>query len=639
MTSVASSFFLPLAAAPGTTPAAMPVVGAPVAGFDLALASALPVVAPMPVARSAPVSVPVATTLPLSTVMVMPVAVAEPAVQPLPVRAPIAPAPTSAVSLPIATGVPAPAIAAEPVAIASVPAPRAPAIAAREPAASTMRRVTPAPSQPEPLLEQAAAEPIAVPAPIRARGEAKSLPAIFVVAPLRGDAYVPDVARAAVPVKPAEAAIEPVSVLPDDAAAAVPLAPRTTVPNAAAVRPDLPVRSAPLACAPLQAAAALSNEVVASDAPVAEPAQAAALPVAIDAEPSRPVEARTVDLPITPTDRPQPAPVMGAVPIVAAAPPDLAAAPVMKTSAMRGVVGDEAAPVVAPVALARLDPPAAVVNHPAETVSAPAVKPVRRDPSDRPDPEPAIVAADPAPVPVLALPVPLVVEPSPQRVASLTPPAPTPTSTPTPTDRPRLEASSPPDKATVVVDAMPAAAEPRATTDAAAPLPTFHPANRDTPLAPAPRAPVEAGAVAAQPGRIGHEMGVVIARHAAAGGGEAITVRLDPAEMGRVEVTLSFDDGGRLRAVVAADNPAALDLLRRDSADLNRALADAGVRHDQQSLRFDTRSSGGDQPGGHAWQRRHDQHAPRGDPADATATPDTDPTRPRAIDGRIDMMA
>jgi hypothetical protein len=199
---------------------------------------------------------------------------------------------------------------------------------------------------------------------------------------------------------------------------------------------------------------------------------------------------------------------------------------------------------------------------------------------------------------------------------------------------------------------VPAPAEPRNVaaevvpapapgTPAAPPVPgpaLLTPAPQITAAPPLP-ASREAGTVAAEPGRIGREMGVIIARHAATGGGETITVRLDPQDMGRIDVTLSFDDGGRLRAVVAADNPAALDLLRRDSADLNRALVDAGVRADQQSLRFDTRSGGGEQAAsGQSGQRREQVRTSFTD-AGPAELPDEPDHRPRAASGRIDMMA
>jgi len=146
--------------------------------------------------------------------------------------------------------------------------------------------------------------------------------------------------------------------------------------------------------------------------------------------------------------------------------------------------------------------------------------------------------------------------------------------------------------------------------------------------------------VAALPGRIGHETGVAIARHVAAGGGETIAIRLDPAEMGRVEVRLSFDDRGTLQAVVAADNPASLDLLRRESPELVRALAEAGVSADGGSFRFDARSGSGG--GGPAWQRPTPS-MPRGDTRDsglfAEPLATTAAYRPIRTRGRVDLMA
>lgn len=130
-------------------------------------------------------------------------------------------------------------------------------------------------------------------------------------------------------------------------------------------------------------------------------------------------------------------------------------------------------------------------------------------------------------------------------------------------------------------------------------------------------------------------MGVEIARHLSAGGTE-LTVRLNPAEMGRIEVRLSFDDGGTLRAVVAAESAAALDMLRRDSADLGRALTDAGVRADAASFRFDSRSGGGE--GGQFWQRQQ-QGRQRGRSA-TEESPASEPVHHNVRpSGRIDLMA
>ncbi len=161
--------------------------------------------------------------------------------------------------------------------------------------------------------------------------------------------------------------------------------------------------------------------------------------------------------------------------------------------------------------------------------------------------------------------------------------------------------------------------------------------------APAPTtptaSPVPEARVAAEPGRMGHEMAVAIARHTAEGGGEALTVRLNPAEFGRIDVTLSFDDRGTLRAVLAAETPAALDLLRRDSADLGRALSDAGMRTDAQSFRFDTRQGGADAGGQGAQGQPRWQAAAT--PRNASTTTDLpEPEyRPLRSRGGVDLMA
>lgn len=149
--------------------------------------------------------------------------------------------------------------------------------------------------------------------------------------------------------------------------------------------------------------------------------------------------------------------------------------------------------------------------------------------------------------------------------------------------------------------------------------------------------------VTARAGQIGREMGVEIARRVSAGGDE-LTVRLNPVEMGRIEVRLAFDERGSLRAVVAAESPAALDLLRRDSADLGRALADAGVRSDAQSFRFDSRAGGGE--GGQPWQRQRgggqdggQSSVPGRGYADAGSVSEEPLYRPLRTSGRVDLMA
>lgn len=146
------------------------------------------------------------------------------------------------------------------------------------------------------------------------------------------------------------------------------------------------------------------------------------------------------------------------------------------------------------------------------------------------------------------------------------------------------------------------------------------------------------GVVSAKAGHMGREMGVEIARRIKEGKQE-IMLRLDPAEMGRVEVRMSFDGDGRLRAVVSADNPAALDILRRDAGDLTRSLSDSGLRTDAQSFKFDAR--GGEQ-GQQPWHRQQEAGSDHRAKSDASAFPtvEDEPIYRRLREsGRVDMMA
>ncbi len=123
----------------------------------------------------------------------------------------------------------------------------------------------------------------------------------------------------------------------------------------------------------------------------------------------------------------------------------------------------------------------------------------------------------------------------------------------------------------------------------------------------AARAPAQTMApdaqVAARAGHMGKDIAVHIARHSN-DGQDALTIRLDPAELGRIHIRMQFDEQGSLRAHITAESNVALDMLRRESFDLARALNDAGVRNDAQSFRFDSRG----QEGGQQGQRQHSQN-------------------------------
>ncbi|WP_281277506.1 flagellar hook-length control protein FliK [Hankyongella ginsenosidimutans] len=92
----------------------------------------------------------------------------------------------------------------------------------------------------------------------------------------------------------------------------------------------------------------------------------------------------------------------------------------------------------------------------------------------------------------------------------------------------------------------------------------------------------------AHPAPAADQIGTAVAR-ASKDGRTEIHVRLDPVELGRVEVRLHFQADGEVRAQVTTDNPQTFDLLRRDSQSLERALQDAGIKTDSGSLSFNLR--------------------------------------------------
>ena len=72
-------------------------------------------------------------------------------------------------------------------------------------------------------------------------------------------------------------------------------------------------------------------------------------------------------------------------------------------------------------------------------------------------------------------------------------------------------------------------------------------------------------------------------------GAKQFEIRLDPPELGRVEVRLSIDASGKTQAHMTADQPQTLDLLRKDAPGLTQALREAGLDVSQSGLNFSLR--------------------------------------------------
>jgi len=80
-------------------------------------------------------------------------------------------------------------------------------------------------------------------------------------------------------------------------------------------------------------------------------------------------------------------------------------------------------------------------------------------------------------------------------------------------------------------------------------------------------------------------------------------IRLDPADLGRVDVKLAIDQTGAVNARLTVERPETLDLLRRDASQLGQAFSQAGLDGSKTNLQFSlsqnpfTRQDNGGQQG------------------------------------------
>ena len=147
-------------------------------------------------------------------------------------------------------------------------------------------------------------------------------------------------------------------------------------------------------------------------------------------------------------------------------------------------------------------------------------------------------------------------------------------------DRASSPASAQPDKlAGLAADtpAQPGTAAPSADQAApAAPQPLAVTAPTDPSAANAASAPAAqtTAAMAAVPVA---GVAVEIAARAQAGTNR-FSIRLDPPELGRIDVRLDVDKQGNVTSHLVVERSATLDMLRRDAPQLERALQDAGLK-------------------------------------------------------------
>jgi flagellar hook-length control protein FliK len=95
---------------------------------------------------------------------------------------------------------------------------------------------------------------------------------------------------------------------------------------------------------------------------------------------------------------------------------------------------------------------------------------------------------------------------------------------------------------------------------------------------------------AAQPVPV-NALAVEIAAQARAGNSR-FEIRLDPPELGRIDVRLDVDHDGNVTSRLVIERADTYDLLRRDQSTLERALQQAGLKTSDNALEFSLRDQG-----------------------------------------------
>ncbi len=118
---------------------------------------------------------------------------------------------------------------------------------------------------------------------------------------------------------------------------------------------------------------------------------------------------------------------------------------------------------------------------------------------------------------------------------------------------------------------------------------------------------------------------------------DSIHVRLQPAELGRVEVRMQIDGDKNVQAVITVEKSETLDFLERDSRVLQRALEDAGFKTDRDSFTFQHQST--PDPGDRPQNERQFAGATNGDSADGPADAEGSPiaNSRSSHDGLVDI--
>lgn len=103
-------------------------------------------------------------------------------------------------------------------------------------------------------------------------------------------------------------------------------------------------------------------------------------------------------------------------------------------------------------------------------------------------------------------------------------------------------------------------------------------------------------------------------------GNKRFDIRLDPAELGRIDVSLEISDKGDVSAKLTVDRVETLHMLQRDARTLERAFEQAGLKPSEGGIDLSLRDPGGQQAGG---RQQQGDETPRGRRAWVQASDDS----------------
>ena len=81
-------------------------------------------------------------------------------------------------------------------------------------------------------------------------------------------------------------------------------------------------------------------------------------------------------------------------------------------------------------------------------------------------------------------------------------------------------------------------------------------------------------------------------------GKSSFEIRLDPADLGRIDVRVQIDQNGQVTSHLTVEKPETLSMLRQDAPQLQQALSDAGLKTDSGGLQFSLRDQSSGQNSG-----------------------------------------